>query len=70
VATPRHVQNERRPRRHLTTTTPHLIHNTHCNDDDAARQWSPPDVLRRLTVMTYTVVTVCIRLAMWQRQVA
>ncbi|KIJ99618.1 hypothetical protein K443DRAFT_8261 [Laccaria amethystina LaAM-08-1] len=31
------------------------------NNDDAARRWSPPDVLRRLTVTTH-VVTVCIRL--------
>ncbi|KIJ99736.1 hypothetical protein K443DRAFT_8214 [Laccaria amethystina LaAM-08-1] len=30
------------------------------NDDGAACQWSPPDVLRRLTVTTH-VFTVCIR---------
>ncbi|KIK01646.1 hypothetical protein K443DRAFT_6712 [Laccaria amethystina LaAM-08-1] len=31
------------------------------NIDDTARQRSPPDVLCRLTVTTYNIVTICIR---------
>jgi hypothetical protein len=48
------------PRLVLTAHAPTAHHYLPRNDDGAAREGSPPDVLRRLTVTTHNIVTVYI----------